>query len=348
MAKEITYEEIARNLKNKNYAPVYFLMGEEDYYIDRISEYIMQYVLTESEKEFNQTVVYGTDTDIASVINAARRYPMMSKYQVVVVREAQNLKNLDELTYYLQKPMLSTILVFCYKHGALDRRKKLTAELEKVGVLFESRKLKDTQLPGFIASYLKRRQVEIEPKASEMMAEFVGTDLNRMAGELEKLIITLPKGQRRITPEQIEQNIGISKDFNNFELTRALSEKNMAKAMQIADHFARNPKENPLLVTISAMFTHFQRIFILNYQRWLSKKQARPMPSDQELARMLKLPTAFFLKEYTQAASLYPNHKVFAILGLLREYDLKSKGMNTGQADDGELLQELLLKIMLL
>ena len=197
MAKEITYEEIARNLKNKNYAPVYFLMGEEDYYIDRISEYIMQYVLTESEKEFNQTVVYGTDTDIASVINAARRYPMMSKYQVVVVREAQNLKNLDELTYYLQKPMLSTILVFCYKHGALDRRKKLTAELEKVGVLFESRKLKDTQLPGFIASYLKRRQVEIEPKASEMMAEFVGTDLNRMAGELEKLIITLPKGRRR-------------------------------------------------------------------------------------------------------------------------------------------------------
>ena len=195
MAKETTYEEIARNLKNKIYSPVYFLMGEEDYYIDRISDYIMDTVLTETEKEFNLTLLYGSDTDIVSIINAARRYPMMSKYQVVIVREAQNLKNLDELIHYLQKPMTSTILVMCYKHGTLDRRKKITAELEKAGVLFESKKLKDTQLPGFISSYLKRKQVEIEPKASEMMAEFVGTDLNRMAGELEKLIISLPAGQ---------------------------------------------------------------------------------------------------------------------------------------------------------
>lgn len=219
MAKETTYEEIARELKNRIYKPVYYLMGEESYYIDRISEYIAQTVLNENEKEFNQTIVYGADTDIATVINAAKRYPMMSKYQVVIVKEAQNIKNIEELVYYLQKPLDSTILVLCHKHGTLDRRKKLAAEIEKVGVLFESKKIKDAQLPGFISSYLKRRSVEIEPKASEMMAEFVGADLSRMAGELEKLIITLPRGQKRITPEQIERNIGISKDYNNFGLS---------------------------------------------------------------------------------------------------------------------------------
>lgn len=169
-----------------------------------------------------------------------------------------------------------------------------------------------------------------------------------MTNELGKLLTYLPQGTRTVTAEQIEANIGISKDFNNFELTKSLSEKNMAKAMQIADHFARNPKDNPLLLTLSALFTHFQRIFIVNYQRWLSRRKGTPMPSEMELARMLKLPNAFFLKEYTQAASAYPNNKVFMILGLLREYDLKSKGMNTGQADDGELLKELLLKILIL
>jgi DNA polymerase III, delta subunit len=242
MAKETTYEEIARELKNRIYKPVYYLMGEESYYIDRISEYIAQTVLNENEKEFNQTIVYGADTDIATVINAAKRYPMMSKYQVVIVKEAQNIKNIEELVYYLQKPLDSTILVLCHKHGTLDRRKKLAAEIEKVGVLFESKKIKDAQLPGFISSYLKRRSVEIEPKASEMMAEFVGADLSRMAGELEKLIITLPRGQKRITPEQIERNIGISKDYNNFELRNALVAKDVFKANQIIKYFEENPQ----------------------------------------------------------------------------------------------------------
>lgn len=280
MAKETTYEEIARNLKNKIYSPVYFLMGEEDYYIDRISDYIMDTVLTETEKEFNLTLLYGSDTDIVSIINAARRYPMMSKYQVVIVREAQNLKNLDELIHYLQKPMSSTILVMCYKHGTLDRRKKITAELEKAGVLFESKKLKDTQLPGFISSYLKRKQVEIEPKASEMMAEFVGTDLNRMAGELEKLIITLPAGQKRITAEQIERNIGISKDYNNFELRNALIEKDVFKANQIVKYFEDNPKNNPLQVTLAVLFNFFSNLMLAYYA---------PDKSDQGIASQLGL-----------------------------------------------------------
>lgn len=337
MAKETTYEEIARNLKNKIYAPVYFLMGEEDYYIDRISDYIMKTVLTDSEKEFNQTVVYGADTDIASVINTARRYPMMSKYQVVVVKEAQNLKNLDELTFYLQKPMPSTILVFCYKHGSLDRRKKLTVELDKTGVLFESKKLKESQLPGFIASYLKRKQVEIEPKASEMMAEFVGTDLNRMAGELEKLIITLPRGQRRITPEQIERNIGISKDYNNFELRNALIAKDVLKANQIVKYFEENPKSNPLQVTLVVLFNFFANLMLAYYA---------PEKTEQGIAAQLGLRSTWQAKDYMTAMRRYSGVKVMKIIEAIRLCDVRSKGVGNSSISDGELLRELIYQIL--
>lgn len=337
MAKEITYEEIARNLKNKVYAPIYFLMGEEDYYIDRISEYILNHILTDTEKEFNQTVVYGADTDIASVINTARRYPMMSKYQIVVVKEAQNLKNLDELVYYLQKPMPSTILVFCYKHGSLDRRKKITIELDKAGVLFESKKLKDTQLPGFITSYLKRRQVEIEPKASEMMAEFVGTDLNRMASELEKLIITLSKGQRRITPEQIERNIGISKDFNNFELRNALIAKDILKANQIVKYFEENPKSNPLQVTLAVLFNFFSNLMLAYYA---------PEKDEQGIAAQLGLRSAWQARDYQTAMRRYTGVKVMKIIEAIRRCDVRSKGISNASVSDGDLLRELVYVIL--
>lgn len=337
MAKEVTYEEIVRNLRNKVYAPVYFLMGEEDYYIDRISDYIIDTVLTDTEKEFNLTVLYGSDTDIATIINAAKRYPMMSKYQVVAVREAQALRNLDELVYYLQKPLESTILVMCYKHGALDRRKKLVAELEKAGVLFESKKLKDAQLPGFITSYLKRKQVEIEPKASEMMAEFVGTDLNRMAGELEKLVITLPTGQRRITPEQIERNIGISKDYNNFELRNALIEKDVLKANRIIKYFEENPKNNPLQVTLAVLFNFFANLMLVYYA---------PDKSDRGIAAHLGLRSPWQAKDYENAMKRYTGVKVMQIVGAIRQCDAKSKGVENSSVSDGELLRELVYFIL--
>ena len=311
MAKETTYEEIARELKNRIYKPVYYLMGEESYYIDRISEYIAQTVLNENEKEFNQTIVYGADTDIATVINAAKRYPMMSKYQVVIVKEAQNIKNIEELVYYLQKPLDSTILVLCHKHGTLDRRKKLAAEIEKVGVLFESKKIKDAQLPGFISSYLKRRSVEIEPKASEMMAEFVGADLSRMAGELEKLIITLPRGPKRITPEQIERNIGISKDYNNFELRNAL--------------------------TLSVLFNFFSNLMLAYYA---------PDKSEQGIANQLGLKSSWQSKDYMVAMRKYSGVKVMQIIGEIRYCDAKSKGVGNPSLGDGDLLRELVYKIL--
>lgn len=337
MAKETTYEEIARDLKNRIYKPVYYLMGEESYYIDRISEYIAQTVLNENEKEFNQTILYGADTDIATIINAAKRYPMMSKYQVVIVKEAQGVKNIDELSYYLQKPLESTILVLCHKHGVLDRRKKLAAEIEKVGVLFESKKIKDTQLAGFITSYLKRKSIEIEPKASEMMAEFVGTDLSRMAGELEKLIITLPKGQKRITPEQIEQNIGISKDYNNYELRNALIIKDVFKANQIIKYFEENPKTNPLQMTLSVLFNFFSNLMLAYYA---------PEKSEQGIAAQLGLKSPWQSKDYLAAMRKYSGVKVMQIIGEIRYCDVKSKGVGNSSLGDGELLRELVYKIL--
>lgn len=337
MAKEVTYEEIVRNLKNGGYSPVYFLMGEEDYYIDRISDYLIDCVLTETEKEFNLTVLYGSDTDIATVINTAKRYPMMSNYQVVVIKEAQNLRNIEELTYYLQKPLLSTVLVFCYKHGSLDRRKKITAEIEKTGVLFESKKLKDAQLPGFISSYLKRKQIEIDPKASEMMAEFVGTDLSRMSGELEKLIITLPGGQKRITPELIERNIGISKDYNNFELRNALIAKDIFKANQIVKYFEENPKNNPLQVTLAVLFNFFANLMLAYYA---------PEKTDQGIAAQLGLRSPWQARDYMTAMQRYSGVKVMQIIGAIRECDARSKGIGNPSTSDGELLRSLVYQIL--
>ena len=337
MSKEVTYEEIARDLKNRNYKPIYYLMGEESYYIDKISEYISQTVLTDEEKEFNLTVMYGADTDIASIINAAKRYPMMSEYQVVIVKEAQNVKDMESLVYYVQKPLPSTILVICHKHGTLDKRKKLAATIEKVGVLFESKKIKDTQLSGFITSFLKRKSVDIEPKAAEMMAEFVGTDLSRMAGELEKLVLTLPAGQMRITPEQIERNIGISKDYNNFELKNAIIARDVLKANKIIKYFDENQKTNPIQATLSVLFNFFSNLMLVYYA---------PDKSEQGIASMLGLKNTWQAKEYLAAARVFSGVKVMQIIGEIRYCDAQSKGVDNVSLKDGDLLRELIFKIL--
>ena len=337
MAKEITYEEIARDLKNRIYKPVYYLMGEETFYIDKISEYIAQTVLTDEEKEFNLTVMYGADTEVATIINAAKRYPMMSEYQVVIVKEAQSVKKMEELSFYLQKPLQSTILVLCHKHGTIDRRKKLAAEIEKVGVLFESKKIKDAQLPGFIASYLKRKSVDIEPKASEMMAEFVGTDLSRMAGELEKLVITLPQGTRRVTPEHIEKNIGISKDYNVYELRAALVAKDVLKANTIIHFFAQNPKANPIQQTLGGLFGFFSNLMLAYYA---------PEKTEQGIAAQLGLRSTWQAREYITAMRNYSGVKVMQIIGEIRYCDARSKGVGNSSLSDADLLRELIYKIL--
>lgn len=335
--QEITCDDILRELRAKQYRPVYYLMGEEAYYIDLISDYIMDNVLTDTEKEFNLSVVYGADVDIATVINAAKRYPMMSEYQVVIVKEAQSIRNIDELSYYLQKPLRSTILVMCHKHGALDRRKKLAAEIEKVGILFESKKLKETQLPAFITSYMKRKGVDLEPKATSMLADFVGTNLSRLTGELEKLIITLPKGQTRVTPEQIERNIGISKDYNNFELRSALIERNVLKANQIINYFEKNPKTNPLQMTLSLLFSFYSNLMLAYYA---------PEKSEQGIASFLGLKSPWQAKEYQTAMKRYSGVKTMQIIGEIRYTDAKSKGIGNPSLTDSELLRELVFKIL--
>ena len=337
MAKELTYEDILRSIKSRDFAPVYFLMGEEDYYIDKISDYIIDTALTETEKEFNLTTLYGLDTTIETVINTAKRYPMMSEFQVVIIKEAQKLLRLEDLTYYLQKPLQSTILIFCYKHGTLDRRKKICAEIGKVGVLFESKSLKEGQIPGFITSYLKRKKVDIEPKASEMLTEYVGTDLNRMVGELEKLIITLPKGQMRITAEQIERNIGISKDYNNFELKNALIEKDVMKANRIVKYFIDNPKNNPLQVTLGVLFAYFSNLMVAYYA---------PQKSDQGVAAYLGLKNPWQAKDYMRGMNKYSGVKVMHIISAIRTCDAKSKGFGNSSVSSGELLRELVYMIL--
>ena len=338
MAKnEITCDEILKELKAKQYRPVYYLMGEEAYYIDLIADYIEDKVLTETEKEFNLTVIYGNETDIASVINAAKRYPMMSEHQVIIVKEAQNLSNIDELSYYLQKPQPSTILVFCHKHGALDRRKKIAGEIEKVGILFESKKLKEGQLPAFISAYMKRKGTDIEPKAAAMLADFVGADLSRLTGEMEKLVITLPHGQTRVTPEQVEQNIGISKDYNNFELRNALVEKDVLKANKIIRYFEDNPKTNPIQMTLAVLFGFFSNLMLAYYA---------PEKSEQGIAAFLSLKSPWQAREYQTAMRKYTGVKTMRIIGEIRQTDAKSKGVGNSSLSDGELLRELIFFIL--
>ncbi len=338
MAKDVTYEDILRSVRSRSFVPVYFLMGEEDYYIDQISDYIVNTVLNETEKEFNLTVLYAADTDMPTVINAAKRYPMMSEHQVVVVREAQTLKDLDKLSFYLQKPLLSTILVFCYKHGVLDRRKKIAAEIEKHGVLFESKKLKETQLPGFVSAYLKRKSVDIESKASELMAEYVGGDLSRLTSELDKLVITLPQGCSRVTIDQIEQNIGISKDYNALELRNALMTKDVLKANKIVKYFEENPKNNPLPRTLATIFSLFSNLMLAYYA---------PSKTEQGITQQLGLRNSWQARDYIKAMQLYTGRKVLSIIDAIRIYDARSKGVDSpSTTSDGELLRELVYIIL--
>lgn len=338
MAKqEYTYEGIIRELQAKQYRPVYYLMGDEAFYIDKIADYIIDNVLTDTEKEFNQTILYGADVDAATIINAAKRYPMMSEYQVIVVKEAQAVHNMEELVFYLQKPLKSTILVLCHKHGTLDKRKKLAAEIEKVGVLYESKKLKDAQLPAFIAAYIKQKGFDIDQKATAMLAEFVGTDLSRLVGEIEKLIITSSENSTKITPEQIEKNIGISKDYNNFELRSALVEKDVLKANKIVKYFEENPKTNPIQMTLSLLFGFYSNLMMAYYA---------PEKSEQGIAAFLGLKSSWQAREYMAAMRKYSGIKTMQIISEIRTTDAKSKGVENSSLSDGDLLRELVFKIL--
>jgi DNA polymerase-3 subunit delta len=331
-----TYEEIMSDLNNRIFKPVYFLAGEEPYYIDLISGYIEEKVLPEAEKSFNQMILYGDDTNIPSIIDLARRFPMMSSHQVIIIKEAQSLKKIEDLVIYLEKPLNSTILLICYKYKTLDKRTKLFKVLETHGVYFESARVRDYLIPGWIERYLMLKGIKTDPNASAMLTEYLGTDLHKIVNELDKLIITLPEGNPVITTALIEKNIGISKDYNNFELQKAIGEKNIRKSNMIVHYFANNPKDNPLTLTISSLFTYFSKLLTYHY---LTDK------SKNNVAAALKV-NPFFVKEYENSATKYNVAKTVQIISLLRTYDMRSKGFGDPGTEPGDLLKELVYKIL--
>ena len=329
-------KQIVGDIKKGQVKPIYFLMGEEPYYIDAIATYIENNVLAEEEKGFNQMVLYGRDVSVEDIVSNAKRFPMMAERQVVIVKEAQELsRTIDKLEAYAANPQPSTVLVLCYKYKKLDKRKKLYKTVGKSGVLFESKKLYDNQVPDWIRRVLKGKNYSISPKAAQMLVEFLGTDLGKINNELQKLQLVLPKGTE-ITPQHIEENIGISKDFNNFELRKAIAERDVMKANRIIYYFAQNPKDNPLVMTISLLYNFFSQL--LQYH-------ALPDKSQFAAAKALKI-NPFFVKEYQTAGKHYPMRKVSQVVGLLREADVKSKGVGASNLPQGDLLKELLFKIM--
>lgn len=347
------FKEIILDLKRKLYKPVYFLHGEESYFIDEIANYIEQNVLDETEKGFNQTVLYGRDTDLASIVSLAKGFPMMGERQVVIVKEAQTLREFakkeaeggetskskkggsdkNPLAAYLENPQPATVLVFCYKYKKLDARSSLSKTLAKEAVLFESKKLYDNKVPDWITSYLKDRKYSITPHAAALLAEYLGNDLSKIANELGKLFISIPQGSE-ITIDHIQDNIGLSKDFNVFELQDALGKKDVLKANRIVQYFGANPKDNPLIMTTASLYGYFQKILLYHF-----------VPDKSKAASALGV-NPYFIQGYQNAARNYPTAKLKHIFGYLRECDLKSKGIDNASTEDGDLLKEMVFKIL--
>lgn len=339
MAKKvITFEEICRDIVAKKFQPIYILMGEEPFFMDRITDLLLENVLAESERDFNQMIMYGSDTDAATIINAARRFPMMSEHQLVVVREAQMVRDIELLANYAKNPLKSTVLVINYKYKTLDGRKALSVATEKTGVLFESKKIPDYKMPGFIVSFMQQRSIGIDQKASQMLSDFLGNDLSRLSKELDKLALILPEnGPKRITPELIEQNIGISKEYNNFELIKAIAVKDILKANRIAQYFEKNPKSNPIQMTLPVIFNYFSNLLICYYTK---------DRSETGLMTALGLRGAFQVRDYLTGMRNYSAMKVFNLISDIRTTDAKSKGVENSSVSDADLLKELLYKIL--
>ncbi len=333
----MTANEIIGEIRAGKFRPFYMLSGEEPYYIDLVTDYIEANVLTEEEKAFNQTVLYGKDTDVADLINAARRFPMMASHQLIILREAQLMKDFDKLIHYAEKPLKSTILVINYKYGSYDKRKKLYKAIQSAGgALMESPRLYENKVPDWVKEWLKKRKCNIDSNAVMLLVEYLGTDLGKIANELEKLIIALPEGNRTITPATIERNIGISKDYNNFELQKALAQKKVVKANRIINHFAQNQKANPFALTMYSLYSFFSKVFT-----WHLVKDKSP----KNMASVLKV-SPYFISEYELAAKNYNPRKTALIISWLREYDMRSKGFGNLSANEGDLLKELVYKIL--
>ncbi len=330
------FNQIMSDIENRIYKPVYFLMGEEPYFIDQITDLIASSVLEESQKPFNLNILYGKDTNVSTIDNTARRFPMGAEFNLVIVKEAQNIVDIDNLIFYAQSPLQSTLLVIAYKYKTLDKRKKLFKTIQKNGELFEAKKIYDNQVPKWIQNYLNTKNCSMEPAAGVMLTEYLGSDLAKISNELDKLLLTLPEGNSRITPEHVETNIGISKEFNNFELMKALAKKNILKANRIVQHFGQSQKVNNINMTISSLFYFFSKVLAIYFLR---------NDTNASIAKALHI-NPYFIGDYQLASKNYSRTKVVEIISILREYDLKSKGFENPSVPVDELLQEMIFKIL--
>ena len=331
----MTFEQIMNELESGIFRPIYFLMGDEPYFIDKITDFIAKNAMPSEQIAFNQIIMYGKDVTVAQIDDTARRFPMMAERFVVIVKEAQNLKDIDKLIYYIQKPLDSTVLVINYKYKTLDKRTKLYKALAKNAVLLSTKKLYENQMPTWINNFLAQRNFSIEPLATRLLIDNLGTNLEKVVNELDKLIIILKKGTQ-ITTSDIEENIGISKDYNVFELQNALINRDILKANRIVKYFGDNPKNTPFILIISSLYYFFSKILITHQIKDRSQ---------QNIASVLKV-NPFFTKDYLKGTQTFTITKIVYIISVLRDYDLKSKGVNNISMSNSELLKEMIFKIM--
>lgn len=333
-----TFQDIMKDLKSRRFSPIYILMGEEAYYIDQITNYIAENVLTPAEQDFNLNICFGADVSAVQVTDMAKRFPMMAEYQVVIVKEAQNIHSLDALEKYLKNPAKTTILVWCHKNGKIDARKKVISLAEAHGVVFESKKLKEYQLAGFMQNYLAANKITIEPKATQMMADHIGADLSRLTSELDKVALSLSENDKRITPDIVEKEVGVSKNFNTFELRDAIVNRNVFKANQIVNYFISNPKAGSLYSFLPLLFSYFQNLMIVFY--------SPNNKSESDIAQILGLKNNWGAKEYIIGMRNYSARKTMDIIAKIREVDAKSKGLNNVSTGAGDLMKEVIFFIL--
>ncbi len=333
----MSHTQIIKDIDNKIFHPIYLLSGEEPYYIDMVSNYIADNVLTEDEKGFNQTIVYGKDSEVQNIIQMAKRFPMMSNYQVIIIKEAQELKKIEELHYYAENPLASTILVICYKYKSFSKNLKLAKLVKTKGVIFDSPKIKDWHVDGWITDYVKSKGYKISGETSVLLSEYLGSSLHKIVNELDKLMFIVPKG-KTITNDDVERNIGISKEYNIFELENAFATRDVEKVNRILQSFAANPKSNPSVVTISQLYGYFKKLLLLYFV---------PSGSNEAIVATLKIsPQPFIIQKYKNAQKNYSAKKLVQIISLIRSYDLKLKGVDSASVSEGELMRELAFKIL--
>lgn len=331
------FKQLLEDISKQIYYPIYLLSGEEPYYIDLVADYIAEKVLTEDEQSFNQSIVYGKDTDVETVIQLSRRFPMMSNYQVIIVKEAQDLKKIEELHLYAENPLKSTILVICYKYKAFPKTTSFAKQVKKNGIIFDSPVIPEWKLGEWIRTFVKEKNYQIDADVSELLAEYLGSTLHKLVNELQKLMYLLPEGSK-ITKNDVEKNIGISKEYNVFELQRAFATKDSMKVQKILQSFASNPKEHPTEATLPVLYNFFKKVLLLYF---IQDK------SNESISTTLKIsPTPFFIQQYVNAQKKYSAQKLVQIISLLREYDLKTKGVQVGADDRGDLMRELAFKIL--